>query len=94
MSQLGNDPIVQKLMSLGLPVTKENWLDHAFPDGMQGAEEFELIPPEIWELKDGEELKLSPTTTSRSKGVPGFEKGLRANFEQRKKTSGATSKGR
>jgi hypothetical protein len=78
-------------------VTKANWFDHAFPDGMQGAEEFKLIPPEIWALKDGEDLDLATATSHRAsspRSVPGFAKGLRANFEQRKKTSGATSQER
>jgi hypothetical protein len=79
MSQLGTDPIVQRLIMLGLPVTKANWLDQAFPDGMQGAEEFELIPP---------------SRSSGSRSVPWFEKAARADHERRKKTSSETSRKR
>jgi|KBSSwiStaDraftv2_1062776.scaffolds.fasta_scaffold04981_5 hypothetical protein len=46
----GPDPIVEGIKRGGIPVTRQNWLDLAFPDGAPDpipGELLQTVPPEL-----------------------------------------------
>lgn len=58
MTPLGTDPIVQHLKQFQKPVTMENYVKYGFDGKWPSAEQQELIPQAILDLKPGEVLKM------------------------------------
>lgn len=69
-SSLGTDPMVQTLIKLGIPVTRENYLEIAYPKGL----------PEEWtaehetELPEGPEESATPDSPAKP-SQPSFADG-------------------
>jgi hypothetical protein len=82
------DDIIRHLRASGRPVTRETWLGLVFGE-LTNAELLALMPHEIAILLPGEEVGLQEAAIEAEKqySTPSFARGLRANWERRKKLS-------